>query len=227
MLSSLDGKINGPFMAEESTRLLSSRYSTIRNEMQADAWLFGATTTQEFLGYRKPVLKNNTSVPSGDFIADDRAELYYISVDIEGEAGWETGYFDKCGRTSHVIEILTETTPDSYKAYLREIGVSYIIAGSEALDCKTAMVKLHQLFTIKKIAICGGGLVNYSFLRAGMVDELSLLLAPVTDGSSGSAAVFSKISSAPDAVPVEFTLEQVQKIGDDGVHLIYKARNAK
>jgi riboflavin biosynthesis pyrimidine reductase len=90
-----------------------------------------------------------------------------------------------------------------------------------------AMVKLYQLFDIKKIAICGGGLVNFSFLQAGMVDELSLLLAPVTDGSSGSAAVFSKNSSDSDTIPVEFSLERVQKIEDNGLHLIYKAKNAK
>jgi riboflavin biosynthesis pyrimidine reductase len=59
-----------------------------------------------------------------------------------------------------------------------------------------------------------------------MVDELSLLLAPVTDGSSGSASVFSKISSDSDVIPVEFSLEQVQKINDSGIHLIYKAKNA-
>jgi riboflavin biosynthesis pyrimidine reductase len=227
MLGSLDGKINGPFMAEESTRQLSSQYGKIRKEMQADAWLFGATTTKEFLGYRKPVLKNDTSVPGGDFIADDHAELYYISVDVEGGIGWESGYFDKSGSTSHVIEILTGTTPDSFKAYLRERGVSYIIAGSDALDCRLAMEKLYQLFDIKKVAICGGGQVNWSFLQAGVVDELSLLLAPVTDGSSGSASVFSRFSSDSDTISVEFSLEQVQKIGDNGLHLIYKVKNAK
>jgi riboflavin biosynthesis pyrimidine reductase len=214
-------------MAEESTRLISSQYGKIRKEMQADAWLFGATTTKEFLGYRRPVLKNDVSVSSGDFIVDGHEKRYYISVDTEGEVGWESGIYDKGGSKLHVIEILTETTPDSYKAYLREKGVSYIIAGSDALDCKMAMVKLYQLFDIKKIAICGGGLVNFSFLQAGMVDELSLLLAPVTDGSSGSAAVFSKNSSDSDTIPVEFSLERVQKIEDNGLHLIYKAKNAK
>ena len=50
------------------------------------------------------------------------------------------------------------------------------------------MKKLYELFHIEKVLICGGGVVNWSFLQAGMVDELSLFLAPVTDGSSGTAS---------------------------------------
>ena len=79
-----------------------------------------------------------------------------------------------------MIELLTEATPDEYKAYLRENGVSYVIAGSKELDCRIAMEKLYSLFHIKKLLLCGGGIADWSFLRAGMVDELSLLLAPVT-----------------------------------------------
>jgi riboflavin biosynthesis pyrimidine reductase len=221
MLSSLDGKINGPFMAEESTMELSSQYGKIREGMQADAWLFGATTTKEFLAYRKPELKSVASVPEGDFVAEENAKLYYLSVDTEGEIGWKSGTYMTRGHEAHVIEILTESTPDSYKAYLREKGVSYIVAGRDALDCKTAMEKLCRLFGIKKVVICGGGIANWSFLRAGVVDELSLLLAPVTDAGSGSASIFTRFSGSEEAVPVTFSLEQVQKIGEGGLHLVY------
>jgi hypothetical protein len=93
ILSSLDGKINGPFMAEESTMELSSQYGKIREGMQADAWLFGATTTKEFLAYRKPELKSGASVPEGDFVAEENAKLYYLSVDTEGEIGWKSGTY--------------------------------------------------------------------------------------------------------------------------------------
>ena len=108
----------------------------------------------------------------------------------KGEIGWESGTFNIRGRDSHVIELLTEATPDAYKAYLREKGVSYVIAGREELDCQIAMEKLYSLFHIKKLLLCGGGIADWSFLRAGMVDELSLLLAPVTDGEQGKRLAF-------------------------------------
>ncbi|WP_242971318.1 dihydrofolate reductase family protein [Blautia sp. An46] len=69
-------------------------------------------------------------------------------------------------------------------------------------------------------------MVNWSFLQAGMVDELSLVLAPVTDGGKGSASLFAQLPSQREGSPVEFTLEKAEKIGDGGLHLKYLAKNA-
>ena len=66
-----------------------------------------------------------------------------------------------------------------------------------------------------------------SFLQAGVIDELSLLLAPVTDGSRGSASLFTQLSSLNEGSPVEFTLKTVEKAGDNGVYLNYLAENAE
>lgn len=126
-----------------------------------------------------------------------------------------------------MIEILTDSTSAAYKAYLRKTGVSYVIAGEKRLDCETAMKKLYELFHIDKVLICGGGIVNWSFLQAGMVDELSLFLAPVTDGSSGAASLFIQIPSLTEGKPVEFLLREVEKIGDGGLRLNYQAQNRK
>ena len=228
ILSSLDGKINGPFMGTEAVGELGAEYGKYRTKMNSDAWLYGTTTTKEFTGFRKPIIENVSEVPDGDYIADNRAELYYISVDVDGEIGWESGIFRNKGRTpAHVIEILTASTSAAYKDYLRKVGVSYIIAGEKKLNCEAAMKKLYELFRIEKVLICGGGVVNWSFLQAGMVDELSLFLAPVTDGSSGAASLFTQLPYFTEGKPVEFLLKEMEKIGDGGLHLNYQAKNRK
>ncbi len=228
ILSSLDGKINGPFMAAEATRSLSGEYGRIRREMNADAWLYGTTTVKEFLDYREPVLEETSSVPEGDFVAGDKTKPYFVALDTKGELGWETGRFANKGRAEvHVIEILTEAVSPSYRAYLRKRGVSYILAGKTELDCEMAMEKLHRLFHIEKLLICGGGAADWTFLQAGMVDELSMVLSPVTDGSSGTASVFSQIPTFGTGKPVEFELKAMERIGDSGLHLTYLAKNAK
>lgn len=227
ILSSLDGKINGPFMEKEVTRSLGSEYGKIRMKMNADGWLYGTTTVKEFLNFRKPVLEEDTYLPDGDFVADDQTKPYFVSVDTNGELGWESGRFSNKERPeAHVIEILTESVPVSYRAYLRKRGVSYILAGKTELDCKEVMEKLYRLFHIKKLLICGGGIVNWTFLQAGMVDELSLVLAPVTDGSSGSAALFTQVSSLGTGDPVEFELKTIEQVGSGGLHLNYMVKNA-
>ncbi|MCM1222944.1 MAG: RibD family protein [Lachnospiraceae bacterium] len=228
ILSSLDGKINGPFMRTEAVGELATEYGKYRTEANADAWLYGTTTTKEFTDFRSPVLEETDEVPEGDYIANDQAELYYISVDVDGEIGWESGTFRNKGRApAHVIEVLTASTPAAYKAYLRKTGVSYIIAGEKKLDCEAAMKKLHELFHIEKVLICGGGIVNWSFLQAGMVDELSLFLAPVTDGSSGKASLFTQIPSLAEGGSIEFLLKETEKIGNGGLRLNYQPRNRK
>lgn len=76
ILSSLDGRINGPFMRTEAVGALSAEYGNYRTKLNAGAWLYGTTTTKEFTGFRRPVLEKSGEVPDGDFIADDRADLY-------------------------------------------------------------------------------------------------------------------------------------------------------
>lgn len=119
------------------------------------------------------------------------------------------------------------TLPLSYRAYLRKRKVSYIIAGKTELDCEMAMEKLHRLFGIEKLLICGGGVANWTFLQAGVVDELSLVLSPVTDGSSGTAAVFSQIPTFGAGKSVKFNLKTVERIGDGGLYLNYLAKNTE
>lgn len=196
--------------------------------MNADGWLYGTTTVKEFLNFCEPVLEETSGVPEGDFVAGDETKPYFVALDIRGELGWESGRFANKGRAkAHVIEILTEAASLSYRSYLRKRGVSYIIAGKTELDCEMAMEKLHRLFGIEKLLICGGGAADWTFLQAGMVDELSLVLSPVTDGSCGGAAVFTRIPGVSEGSPIEFTLKAVKRIDDGGLYLNYLAKNAK
>lgn len=225
ILSALDGKITGAFMCTEPAQIGAGEYARIRNEYHADAWLYGTVTTKEFTGGAVPVLEGGKKVPEGDFVADANAEVYYVSVDINGEIGWESGVLHKAGRPdSHVIEVLTEKTPMAYKAYLRKKGVSYIVAGQDILDCQMVMEKLSQLFKINKVLICGGGTVNWTFLESGMVDELSLLIAPVTDGNPDTVSVFEKHPLLPEHAPVTFHLKNIEKLKEDNIHLVYTVR---
>lgn len=223
ILSALNGKISGAFMGTEAAQSAGAEYGRIRSAYRAEAWLYGTTTTKEFTHYQKPVLKSAyENLPTGDYIAENDLKFYYVSLDTMGEIGWESGTFRKPGRPdSHVIEILTENTPLAYRAYLREKGVSYVIAGTDILDCKIAISKLKRLFRIDTVLICGGGTVNWTFIQQGVVDELSLLLAPVADGDSKTPTVFEKSELLSATVPVEFTLKNVEQLKNNGVRLTY------
>lgn len=227
ILSALDGKIAGDFMRTMANQNASNEYGRIREEFKAQAWLYGTTTTKEFTGFRKPVLESlNEEVPDGDYAAETEWDLYYVSLDTLGEIAWDSGIYKRAGRPdSHVIEILTESTPLAYRAYLRKQGVSYILAGTNTLDCKIAVQKLKQLFGIEKMLICGGGTINWSFISQGVVDELSLLLSPVADGDPHTPTVFERMEQLGKSKPVLFHLKNVLQLQNDIVHLTYITEN--
>lgn len=223
ILSALDGKIVGPFMGMPSVQVVGEEYSRIRSDYQTEAWLYGTVTTKEFTGCQRPFLDEQiVSFSMEDFVAERNAAFYYVSVDALGEIGWESGTFQKEGRPdAHVIEILTEQAPTAYRAFLQKRGVSYIVAGRNSLDCKTACEKLYQLFGIRTMLICGGGTVNWSFLQQGVVDEISLLIAPAADGTQAATTVFETSPFLSQSGPVEFQLKAIKRVKGDGVHLIY------
>lgn len=95
------------------------------------------------------------------------------------------------------------------------------MAGEKSLDCQIAVKKLYQLFGIRRGLICGGGAVNWSFLQQGVVDELSLLLSPSADGENDTPSIFENSSYLQASAPVEFNLEDVQRIGKSGLRLVY------
>lgn len=53
------------------------------------------------------------------------------------------------------------------------------------------------------------------------MDELSLVVSPVTDGSRTAATVFEKADFLPERKPAAFSLKDVQKLNGGGVWLRY------
>ena len=69
--------------------------------------------------------------------------------------------------------------------------------------------------------------INWSFLQAGCIDELSLIIAPATDGLRDTATTFDRSPFMADGVPVGFTLKEAKRVQSDGVWLTYEPNNIK
>ena len=224
MMTALDGKITGPFMDTEIAEIVGEEYERTNNTYRPQAWLCGRVTTDEnFTFYRKPDLEEQVSeVPEGDFVAVKEAGMYYVSVDASGRIGWESNTLRYADRpAAHVVEVLTGRASEAYRAFLRKLRISYIIAGDEQLDCRVAAQKLKALFGIETLMFSGGGFINWTFLQAGLVDELSLVIAPVADGENNTVTLFEKSDGLPAHAPVGFTLKSVDILNGGGVWLRY------
>ena len=122
---------------------------------------------------------------------------------------------------AHVLEILTEKVVNAYKAFLRGLGISYIIAGKDSLDYALAMKKLKNLFGIETLMLGGGGVLNWSFIQAGMCDEVSVVIAPAADGSSTTPTLFAARSGIAADKAVRFELQSAEVKDGGSVWLRY------
>lgn len=216
MLTSIDGKIIGNYMnAKESKDSGTLFYQLAFSEeahYQHQGWLSGRTTTDDnFTKYREADLVHDAEeVPSGDYIVQTDLEKYYISIDPSGKLGWTSHELQYQETTAHVLEVLTEKASNSYKAMLRKLNIPYIIAGKTKLDFKVVVKKLKELFHIETLMLGGGGVLNWSFIQAGLCDELSVVITPAADGSSDAPSLFETKSGLSDDEPVTFTLKDAQ-----------------
>ena len=67
----------------------------------------------------------------------------------------------------------------------------------------------------------GGGVTNWSLLREGLVDELSLVIAPVADGSTTAASIFAQAPFLPPHGPVPFALKEAKPLEGGALWLRY------
>ena len=162
MMTSLDGKIMGDYMETPEGEQAGSVFYDIAfgkaPYYKHQGWLSGRVTTDDnFTFYEQPELDAEAPiVPEGDFVAQPDAGMYYVSVDPSGKLGWKNCTLTYVDTTAHVLEVLTEKASNAYKAFLRKLGISYIIAGQSELDYALAMKKLKELFHIETLMLGGG-----------------------------------------------------------------------
>lgn len=228
MMTSLDGKIMGSYMETPEGNAAGDVFYNIafgKNPYyKHQGWLSGRITTDDnFTFYEKPELDEQaTLVAEGDFVAE-QASMYYVSVDPSGKLGWKSNTLIYVDTTAHVIEVLTERASNAYKDFLRRLGISYIIAGSETLDYELAMSKLKNLFGIETLMLGGGGILNWSFIQAGMCDEVSIVIAAAADGSQDTPSLFGVRKGLSSDKAVSFKLQSAEAKDGGSVWLRYKA----
>ena len=140
MLASVDGRIvvdGWPLSAEER-----QHYEQVHAGYEPDGWLCGRVTMEPFAGRVRPAAEvareHSEGRPRDDFRASGDFDSFAFAVDPSGRLAWETN--DISG--DHVVAILSERVSDDYLAFLRDRGVSYLLAGARNLDFALALEKI-------------------------------------------------------------------------------------
>ena len=230
MMTSLDGKITGNYMETPEGDKAGDVFYEIafgKNPYyQHQGWLSGRVTSDEnFTFYKKPqFINDDQEVKDGDYLGESIENMYYVSIDPSGKLGWQENTLTYGDTKAYVLEVLTEKASNRYKAYLRRLHIPYIIAGKDELDKALLTQKLYDHFHIETLMLGGGGVLNWSFIQAGMCDEISIVMAPVADGDTTTPALFEKRDHLSDTTSVGFSLKHVEVIDEDIVWLRYQVK---
>jgi 5-amino-6-(5-phosphoribosylamino)uracil reductase len=200
MVSSVDGRLLvgrwTPPAAGIEKGLLHRQYEEVAGQLGGDGWIVGRTTMAE-------IAKGQPRAPAsvdGDLrrthVADRRGRDVAVAVDPHGKVHYGQ---DNAGG-DHVVAVLGEGVTDAYLAELREDGVSYLFAGPDGRDLAGAMDTLGEAFGLRTLLLEGGGAINGAFLKAGLIDEISLLVSPAIDGLAGVPGIFD-YRGGPDEKP--------------------------
>lgn len=215
MVPSIDGRIVTSRWKIQSK--LTPEYERSAKTFGANAWMIGRVSMEPYAGKAKvPARKGGKPIPRTDFLAKPDAESFAIALDPSGKLTWKSNAIDD----EHVITVLTESVSDDYLAFLQAKGVSYVFGGKTSLNLKKVLEKLTKEFGIERLLLEGGGKINGSFLAAGLVDELSVIIAPVADGSMGTPTLFDMEDRKAPARPLK--LVSVEKRPGDLVWLRYR-----
>jgi riboflavin biosynthesis pyrimidine reductase len=197
MLCSVDGRILGSRWRPKGN-VVAGLFERLHDQLGGGSWLCGRVTAQEFAkGTTYP--PSDQVFPRESWYAQRDAKAWGIFLDAKGKAVWARQ--DITG--DPILVILTEAVPDRHLAGLRADGVSYIFAGAREVDLAGALQTLSAELGIKRLLLEGGGGANGALLRAGLVDELSLVVCPVVDGSSGAPGVFDSGDVDLGPAPIE------------------------
>ena len=221
MVASIDGRtLTSRWRPQDPER--RRLFEPLHDRLGVDAWLVGRVTGQEYAKRNAYQPLAGQSYPKEAWFARREAAAYGIVLDPHGKIAW--GRIDIGG--DPIVVVLTEEVNDTHLAGLRQDGVSYIFAGAHALDLGLTLEILNRELGIKRLEVNGGGITNGAFLRAGLIDEISLAIFPAIDGTKGGPCVFASGEEVETAAPLRaMMLESSEVLEGGAVWLRYRVQN--
>lgn len=191
MVTSLDGKVTGEFLRDTACAKACEIYYDINRTAKSNGFICGRVTMQEsFAGDFYPDLTKYEPVKPDpvrmDFVLDEEymSGFYAVCFDTNGKLGWKSNKIidpdgDEGYNGAQIIEVLSESVDERYLGYLEKMEIPYIFAGEDRIDVKLALFKLKNVFGIETLLLEGGSIINGAFERADVIDEISLVTAPI------------------------------------------------
>lgn len=216
MMTSIDGRID---CAMTSQLQGVEDYYDILQELDAPFTICGRNTAELEMSLPGS-FQSAVQTPYGreGFAKHIEAAGYEIIADSKGRLLWP----DAAEMAQPYLILTSENVSQEYLAYLDGLHISWIATGKDGIDLTRAMEILAEKFGAERVAVVGGPAINTAFLKAGLLDEVDVLIGPGIDGRGGMPAVFDGLSI--DYPVTQLKLADVQTCEDGAVLLRYKTK---
>ena len=212
-MSSIDGRIDCAMIGQIAG--VDEYYKTL-NDLETPARLSGRITAElEMALPGKFSPKKNETIGKEAFSKKKDSKELDIVVDTKGTLLWD----DDSKYEKHHLIITSEKVTKEYLDFLDSKKISWIACGKEKIDLVKSMEILSKEFKVTRLAVVGGPLINSSFLDAGLLDEISILIGLGIDGRKGMPGVFDGFGM--DHPVTKLKLKEVKTYDDGAVWIRY------
>lgn len=206
MMSLLDGRIDCDVTEQIEG---GDEYYEALDLLDCPSTLMGRVTMQMHYALPEPFAAEDKS-PIGDeqYHAAIEAKGYIVAIDTMGKLRWPQNQFDGMP----LLVITSEDCPKEHHDTLTKQHISWVATGKDGIDLPRAMEILYEEFGVERLSVTGGGNINGAFLKAGLLDEVSMMWCPGIDGRKGMAATFDGLDA--DIAPTKLQLMSVERMGE-------------
>jgi 2,5-diamino-6-(ribosylamino)-4(3H)-pyrimidinone 5'-phosphate reductase len=136
---------------------------------------------------------------------------WFVVVDGRGRVRWQfKEYPDPDWSGWHLLVLACARTPAGYLGYLQGERIPYLVTGDDRVDLAAALERLSERLGVHRVLATGGGRLGGALLRAGLIDEVSLEMAPALIGGDATPALFDGPPLTADEWPARLEVTDLR-----------------
>lgn len=137
----------------------------------------------------------------------------------------EKGIANLCDNLKTLYLVTTNKNHPAYSVKKENLVIMHYI---DRVDFEDMFIQLKRKYSAERVTIQSGGTLNSIFIRKGLVDRLSIVMAPCLVGGKETPSLVDgeSLISEDDLKNIKtLELENVEKLENNYLHITYLVKN--